>query len=124
MTSVSEIAIGEPSFTDAGALKVAEGATLLTETVAEYSTLSRPSSSLTWPLTTTLAPVAVQVWLLAAPYAVQSSVPHLKRYWCVSPLPGSTTFEREISMLELVSADAGALKVADGATFVTVTEAL
>src|SRR5688572_31107644 len=74
-TSVSEIAIGVPSFTVVGALKVADGATLLTVTVAEYSTLSPPSSSRTWPLTTTLPPDAAQVWLLPAPYAVHSFAP-------------------------------------------------
>ena len=51
-----------------GALKVAEGATLLTVTSALYSTLSPPSSSRTWPLTMTV-PLSVvgQAWLAEAP---------------------------------------------------------
>jgi hypothetical protein len=41
----------------------------------------------------------------------------------VSALPGSTTFESEISMLPPPLTDDGALKVAEGVTFVTVTRA-
>jgi hypothetical protein len=39
------MAIAEPSFTAAGALKVALGARLSTATATEYSALSPPSSS-------------------------------------------------------------------------------
>jgi hypothetical protein len=65
---VSEIVIAEPSFTAAGALKIALGATLSTATVAGYSALSPPSSSRTWPVTL-LVPLSLvaQAWLAVSP---------------------------------------------------------
>jgi hypothetical protein len=57
-TLESERLIAEPSFTEAGAVKVADGATLFTVTVAEYSALSPLSSSRSWPLTL-LVPLSV-----------------------------------------------------------------
>src|SRR5687767_3790823 len=114
----------EPSLTDGGALKVALGATLSTATVAEYSALVPPSSSFTWPLTV-FAPLSTvgQAWLGLVPYSVQVvPLSQLKRYECVSALPGSTTAVSERPMFAPSSTDSGALKVAEGAAFVTVTE--
>jgi hypothetical protein len=64
----SETAMLVPSVTDAGALKVADGATLLTVTVAAYSALSPPSLSCTWPLIVRVPLSAVaQAWLEIEP---------------------------------------------------------
>src|SRR5918996_6539117 len=117
--------IGEPSATDAGAAKVAVGATLSTVTEAAYSALSPPSSSRTWPLTFR-APLSLvgQAWPALVPYAVQVvPLSQLKRYWCVSAVPGSTTAESETLIGEPSATDAGAVKVAVGATLSTVTAA-
>src|SRR5688500_6875575 len=122
-TSVSERLMLEPSLTSDGALKVADGATFLTVTLAEYSGLSPPSSSLTWPLTD-LVPSSVvgQLCVEVALYAVQVVPPsQLKRYVCVSAVPGSTTSVSERLMLEPSLTSDGALKVADGATLFTVS---
>jgi hypothetical protein len=123
LAAVSESAIEEPSFTVAGALKVAVGATLSTVTEAEYSGLVLFSSSFTWPLTV-LVPLSVvaQVWVVAAPQAVQVVPSQLKRYWCESA-PGSATSESERLMFAPSFTDAGALNVAEGATLFTVTVA-
>jgi hypothetical protein len=68
MTFESETLIAEPSFTETGALKVADGATLVAVTVAAYSALSAPSSSLTWPRTLRV-PLSVvgHAWLAVDP---------------------------------------------------------
>jgi hypothetical protein len=53
-----------PSLIVAGALKVAEGATLVTVTVAAYWLLSPPLLSRTWPVTTSVpSSLVVQLWL-------------------------------------------------------------
>src|SRR5918999_598849 len=117
--------MSEPSSTESGALKVADGATLSTVTESEYSSLSPPSSSRTWPRTSTLPLSLVgQAWVADELQSVHvEPLSQLKRYSCVSALPGSTTSVSESSMSEPSSTDSGVLKVADGATLSTVTEA-
>src|ERR687895_732100 len=118
--------MSEPSSTESGALKVADGATLSTVTESEYSSLSPPSSSRTWPRTSTLPLSLVgQAWVADELQSVHVEPPsQLKRYSCVSALPGSTTSLSERLMSEPSLTESGALNVALGATFVTVTDAL
>src|SRR3990172_1145005 len=120
--------IGEPSSTESGAGKGAVGATLSTVTLSEYSLTPRSLSRIA-PLTC-FKPLSLvgQECVVSVPQAVQV-VPssQLKRYSkpaVVSTEEGSLGSVSERPIGEPSSTESGAVKVAMGATLLTVTLSL
>src|SRR5215211_7727276 len=98
--------------------------TLFTWTLFVYSSLTPPSSSLIWALTTSVAgPSSAAQWaLLEEPHSPKVPLPQSKRYSKVSLLPGSEgSISDKANPLEPSSIAAeGYLKVAVGVTLVIV----
>ena len=125
---VSERSIELPSFTEAGALKVAVGATLAIVTLAVYS-LIPPSLSRISPLTVRvpLSSVGQLAVLLGPNVPYPDPPPQSKAYVnpaAVSVFEGSKApvSDRLIALPSLT--EAGALNVAVGATSMTVVDAV